>query len=181
MRLGDSMTFDFLTVAYGPDLPLLRLQARSRHPGGVADPALRVHHVLLRERVQQPAIGRDDDRGFQPHHGYGGYSPYGYPPTTGGSSDPGTYRDPDGKKILTRICNETGGPMFEVKGKGGVDEIYKQIGDELRAQYRLGFTPSYEAASNGYHPLQLSLTNPADKKYDIQTRDGYYTGAAKPR
>ncbi|MFC7734383.1 DUF6492 family protein [Roseomonas sp. GCM10028921] len=29
MRSGDSMTLDFVTVAYGPDLPLLRLQARS--------------------------------------------------------------------------------------------------------------------------------------------------------
>ena len=129
--------------------------------------------------------GHDESRGFGPHPGYGGggyggYDPYGrYPPTTGGSTGPGTYRDPDGRKILTRICTETGGRMFEVKGKGSVDAIYKQIGDELRAQYRLGFTPSYEAASAGYHPIQLTLTNPADKKFDVQTRDGYYTGAPK--
>ena len=127
--------------------------------------------------------GRDDGGNWQPHHGgMGGYDPYGrYPPTTGGSTDPGTYRDPDGKKILTRICAETGGRMFEVKGKGSVDEIYKQIGDELRAQYRLGFTPGPEAASAGYHPIQLALTNPADKKFEVQTRDGYYTGEPKAR
>ena len=129
--------------------------------------------------------GHDESRGFpQQQRGYGGYDPYGYdpygryPPTTGGSTAPGTYRDPDGKKILQRICSETGGRMFELKGKGSVDEIYKQIGDELRAQYRLGFTPSYEAGSTGYHPLQLTLVSPAGKKYDVQTRDGYYTGAA---
>ena len=125
--------------------------------------------------------GRDDQpQNFHQNRGYGGYDPYGrYPPTTGGSTDPGTYRDPDGKKILTRICTETGGRVFEVKGKGSVDEIYKQIGDELRAQYRLGFTPGLEAASAGYHPIQLTLTNPADKKFDVQTRDGYYTGEPK--
>ncbi|HLI75957.1 MAG TPA: VWA domain-containing protein, partial [Acidobacteriaceae bacterium] len=125
-----------------------------------------------------------DDRGFQPHRSYGGggYDPYGrYPPTTGGSTDPGTYRDPDGRKILTRICAETGGRMFELKGKGSVDDIYKQIGEELRAQYRLGFTPTFEAASAGYHPIQLTLTNPADRKLEVQTRDGYYTGPPKNR
>ncbi len=119
--------------------------------------------------------------GYDPYD-RGGYDPYGrYPPTTGGSTDPGTYRDPDGKKILTRICAETGGRLFELKGKGSLDDIYKQIGDELRAQYRLGFTPSYEAASPGYHPIQLTLTNPAGKNFGVQTRNGYYTGDAKAR
>ncbi len=125
--------------------------------------------------------GHEDYHDWQQNRGYGGYNPYGYPPTTGGSSDPGTYRDPDGKKILTRICTETGGRMFEVKGKGSVDDIYKQIGDELRAQYRIGFTPGFEAASAGFHPLELTLTNPAGKKFDVQTRIGYYAGAPKPQ
>ena len=125
--------------------------------------------------------GQDHDNFGPPmHRGYGGYDPYGrYPPTTGGSTDPGTYRDPDGRKILQRICNETGGEMFELKGKGAIDAIYKEIGDQLRAQYRLGFTPGFEAASAGYHPIQLTLTNPADKKFEVQTRDGYYTGPPK--
>ena len=60
-----------------------------------------------------------------------------------------------------------------------MDDIYRQIGEELRAQYRLGFTPTYEAASTGYHPIQLTMTGPEAKKFEVQTRDGYYTGAAK--
>ncbi len=125
--------------------------------------------------------GHEDYHDWHQNRGYGGYNPYGYPPTTGGSGDPGTYRDPDGKKILTRICTETGGRMFEVKGKGSVDEIYKQIGDELRAQYRIGFTPGFEAASAGFHPIELTLTNPANEKFDVQSRIGYYTGSPKPK
>ncbi len=120
-----------------------------------------------------------DHNNFGPmRRGYdGGYDPYGrYPPTTGGSTDPGTYRDPDGKKILQKICSETGGEMFELKGKGAIDAIYKEIGDQLRAQYRLGFTPGFEAAGAGYHPIQLTLTNPANKKLEVQTREGYYAG-----
>lgn len=127
-----------------------------------------------------------DDRGPYPYRGgyggYGGYDPYGrYPPTTGGSTDPGTYRDPDGKKILQRICDETGGRMFEVKGKGAVGDIYRQIGDDLRAQYRLGFTPGFEAAGTGFHALQVTLTDPANRKLEIQARTGYYAGAPKDR
>ncbi len=134
-----------------------------------------------------------EDRGFNDRDGYGGpgygnpggygrpgYGRPSYPGSGGTPGSDGTYADPDGKKILGRICTETGGRMYEVKGKGSVDEIYKQIGDELRAQYRLGFTPSYEAAGKGYHPIQLTLTNPESKKLEIQTRNGYYTGVPNP-
>ncbi len=132
-----------------------------------------------RDFRSNPSVYDPYDRGGYDPYG-GGYDPYGrYPPTTGGSTSPGTYKDPDGKKILTRICTETGGRVFELKGKGSLDDIYKQIGDELRAQYRLGFTPSYEAGGSGYHPIQLTLTNPASKNLGVQTRNGYYTGEPK--
>ena len=115
--------------------------------------------------------------------GYGGYGGYpgggNYPGSGGRPGSDGTYAQVDGKKILQRICSETGGQVFEVKGSGSVDKIYKQIGDELRAQYRLGFTPAGDAADPGYHHIQLTLTNPSAKKDDIQTREGYYSGDRK--
>ncbi len=117
--------------------------------------------------------------------GYGGYGGYpgggNYPGSGGRPGGDGTYARVDGRKILERICGETGGQVFEVKGKGSMEAIYKQIGEELRAQYRLGFTPDAEAANPGYHHIQLSLTAPNTKKDDIQTRDGYYTGKPSPR
>ena len=64
----------------------------------------------------------------------------------------------DGKKVLQRMADETGGGLFEVGKKETFAEIYKQIGDELRAQYRLGYTPDKETASDGYHRIVLSLT-----------------------
>ena len=124
--------------------------------------------------------------GGSPHGGgydpYDPYDPYGrYPHSNypGGGGD-GTYADPDGRKILQRICGETGGAVFEVKGKNSgesLTKLYGQIGDELRAQYRLGFTPTEQAATPGYHKLQINLTSPDAKKDDLQTRDGYYVGA----
>ena len=47
----------------------------------------------------------------------------------------------DGKKVLERISNETGGRLFEVSKKESVDQIYSQIQEELRNQYSLGYTP----------------------------------------
>ncbi len=101
-------------------------------------------------------------------------------PGTGGSpGTDGTYANPDGKKILERLCEETGGRMFQTKGKGSLDDIYGEIGSELRSQYRIGFTPDAEAAKPGYHPLQLSLTNAANRKDELQTRSGFYAGSSE--
>ena len=85
-----------------------------------------------------------------------------------------------GKKVLERLCGETGGKVFEVTGKETVAGIYAKIAEELRAQYRLGFSPSGGAASEGYHRIQLDLTGSAAKgKHAIQTRDGYFFTSAR--
>ncbi len=80
----------------------------------------------------------------------------------------------DGKKILEKIAGETGGRVFEVTKKQPVDSIYKQIAEELRSQYRLGYTPDASAAAEGYHRVEVTV--PKEKNLYIQTRDGYYTG-----
>ena len=81
----------------------------------------------------------------------------------------------DGKKILERMAQETGGRLFEVSKKQTFADIYKQIAEELRAQYRLGYTPDQAASADGYH--QIDLTTHKKDLY-VQTRDGYY--AVKP-
>jgi VWFA-related protein len=81
----------------------------------------------------------------------------------------------DGRKVLERISGETGGAMFEVKGKNKVAVIYDQIAEELRSQYRLGYTPDQQTAAEGYHRIELTL--PKQKNWSVQTREGYYTGS----
>ena len=81
----------------------------------------------------------------------------------------------DGKKILERMTAETGGRVFEISRKDPIAAIYGQIADELRSQYRLGFTPDKDTAAQGYHHIDLTL--PRGKNTFVQTRDGYYTGA----
>jgi VWFA-related protein len=117
--------------------------------------------------------------GRYPGGGYpgGGYPGGGYPGGgNGGGNNGGNYPTQghiDGKKNLERMAQETGGRYFEVKKNQDVAQIYTQIAEELRAQYRLGYTPTQEAAASGYHKIDLTLHQ---KGLLIQTRDGYYTG-----
>ena len=100
----------------------------------------------------------------------------GYPGSRrGGGQQPSQIPAVDGKKVLEKMAQETGGRMFEARGgEKGVVDIYNQIGEELRAQYRLGFTPEKDALADGYHRVDLEIPN--QKNMRVQTRDGYYTG-----
>jgi len=77
---------------------------------------------------------------------------------------------PDGKKILEQMAKASGGRFFEVSKKEPLDKIYKDINEELRNQYVLGYSPGPDA-SPGYHKLHL-VVKPKD--LTVQTRDGFY-------
>src|SRR5258708_3618715 len=122
--------------------------------------------------------------GGYPGGGYPGGRGGGYPGGGGhrgagggggnpGGENPGAPSHTDGKKVLERMAQETGGRLFEVKKNLTVAQIYNQIAEELRAQYRLGYPPSQDAAASGYHPIAHTLRQ---KGLLIQTRDGHYPG-----
>lgn len=49
---------------------------------------------------------------------------------------------------MERICQQTGGRMFEVSKKQPIDKIYADLQEELRNQYNLGFTPAKSDAGS---------------------------------
>ncbi len=106
--------------------------------------------------------------GFTPTFGGGGMGRGG---GHGRSRMPQESR-PDGKKILERLSKETGGTFFEVSKKHPLDDIFKQIDEELRSQYSLGYTP--EAGGSGYRKIHVAVK---PKGLVVQARDGYYPGA----
>jgi VWFA-related protein len=131
-----------------------------------------VYSILFRDEEE-----RNGDRGGfgGPRIGMGGPGMGG--PRIGGGRRGGQRPYPqeqrtDGKKILERMSHETGGQMFEVSKKEPIDDIYRQIEEELRSQYSLGYTPDRGGSSaDGYHKIHL-----ATKKRDlaVQAREGYY-------
>ncbi|HEY6413820.1 MAG TPA: hypothetical protein VIX42_09035 [Edaphobacter sp.] len=66
----------------------------------------------------------------------------------------------------------TGGRLFEVSKKQAVAQIYTQIAEELRAPYRLGYTPDQATAADGFHQIDLTTHR---KDLAVQAREGYYT------
>jgi VWFA-related protein len=106
--------------------------------------------------------------GMGRHGGWGG--PMGGGPG-GPINMPRTSEPHDGKKVLQRLSRETGGHFFEVSKKESVEQIYKQVQDELRNQYSLGFSPEKAEENSGYHTILLAAK---PKDLVVQTRQGYY-------
>jgi VWFA-related protein len=78
---------------------------------------------------------------------------------------------PDGKKTLEQISKHTGARLFEVSKKQPIEEIYRQIQEELRSQYSLGYTPDKATSRIGYHKIHLATKQ---KDLSVQAREGYY-------
>ncbi len=102
------------------------------------------------------------------HHGGWGGGGMGRP---GGGYPQPQQSHPDGKKVLQRISQETGGRFFEVSKKQTIDQIYDEIELELRNQYSLGYSPAKVEADGSYHRIHLTTTQ---KDLIVQTREGYY-------
>lgn len=117
-----------------------------------------------------------DEQGYGNNRGFGMGGPYGGHGGYGGGRGGGRPQEqrPDGKKVLQQISQMTGGRLFEASKKDTVDKIYAQIDEELRNQYRLGYTPAKDLEA-GYHRIHLSTTN---KDLKVQVRDGYYSGGS---
>ena len=101
----------------------------------------------------------------------------GYPGGGGGypGGGGGQRREPksivDGKKIMEEIARRTGGHAYDAKKRDDLGPIYKLIGDELRGQYLLAYTPDKPDNDGGYHKVALKA-NKGD--LSVVTREGYY-------
>jgi len=105
--------------------------------------------------------------------GYPGGSQGGGNPPSGGGGRGGNYPTTNGKQVMVQLAQQTGGRFFEVSKHESIDDIYKSIGDELRNQYSLGFTPEHAEADGEFHKINVTTTQ---KDFTVQARDGYYSG-----
>lgn len=125
-----------------------------------------VYSVLIKSN--EDANGSSGRGGF----GFPGMGGPGMGRRGGGRGSP-QQNQLDGKKILEQISSETGGQLFEASKKLPLDQIYKQIEDDLRGQYNLGYTPTPAGDSGaGFHKIQLTTTK---KNLIVQTRTGYFS------
>jgi VWFA-related protein len=80
-----------------------------------------------------------------------------------------------GEAELRKMSDETGGRVYKVDRKHTLEDVFKELQDEMRSQYSIGFTPTNEVKDGGYRHLEVRLGN---KDFKAQARKGYY--AIKP-
>ncbi len=87
-----------------------------------------------------------------------------------GGRGPQPRQHTDGKKVMEQLAHDTGGGFFEGSKKQSLDDIYRQIQEELRNQYSLGYTPD-RSDGPGFRRIHVAMKQ---KNLIVQARDGYY-------
>ncbi len=72
---------------------------------------------------------------------------------------------------LKKMSEETGGRLFHVGRRNSLEEIFKQIQEEMRSQYALAYSPTNDARDGSFRRLEI---RPNDRGLKVQARKGYY-------
>jgi len=80
-----------------------------------------------------------------------------------------------GEGELRKMSDETGGRVYKVDRRHSLEDVFKELQDEMRSQYSIAYTPTNEVKDGGYRHLEVRMAN---KDLKAQARKGYY--AIKP-
>jgi len=80
-----------------------------------------------------------------------------------------------GDGYLHKMSDETGGHVYRVDNRHPLDMVFKELQDEMRSQYSIGYTPTNDVKDGSYRKLDIKLNS---KEMKVQARKGYY--AIKP-
>lgn len=101
------------------------------------------------------------------------YSVYYVDPSAYGSGGMWGYTPSDSD--LKKMSEETGGRLFRVGRKTSLDDSFRQLQEELRNQYSIGYTPANQNKDGGFRKIEIRMR---DKEWKTQARKGYF--AATP-
>jgi len=76
-----------------------------------------------------------------------------------------------GMPDLTRMSGDTGGHVYRVDRKNSLDDVFRELQDEMRSQYAIGYAPPGGKKDGSYHKIEIRVAN---KDYKVQARKGYY-------
>ena len=72
---------------------------------------------------------------------------------------------------LKRMSDETGGRVFRVDRKHPLPEVFKELQEEMRSQYAIGYKPTNDKHDGSFRRVDLRVK---DKNLKVQARKGYY-------
>ena len=72
---------------------------------------------------------------------------------------------------LKRMAEETGGHVFAVDRKYSLQDIFKELQDEMRSQYAIGYSPTNGTKDGTFRKVEIRTGN---KEWKVQARKGYF-------
>jgi len=87
---------------------------------------------------------------------------------------PKTPEEKSGLLALDEVTSVTGGRVFLTHGADELHRAVRQISEELRTQYVLGYSLSQSARDGKWHKLKVGLNRPKSQKLRIYAKTGYY-------
>lgn len=97
------------------------------------------------------------------------YSIYYVDPSAYGSRGSWGYTPSDSD--LKKMSEETGGRLFRAGRKTSLDDIFRQLQEELRNQYSIGYTPTNEIKDGKFRKIEIRMR---EKDWKAQARKGYF-------
>jgi VWFA-related protein len=79
-----------------------------------------------------------------------------------------------GIRVLKKFSEETGGKMVEVKQARDTAAAFREIANELRAQYFLGYSPSNRLRDGSFRKIHVRTR---ERNHRVRARRGYYAQA----
>jgi VWFA-related protein len=76
-----------------------------------------------------------------------------------------------GEGYLKHMSDDTGGHVYKVDRKHSLNDVFKELQDEMRSQYSIGYTPANDVKDGSYRKLEIRASN---KDLRVQARKGYY-------
>jgi len=87
-------------------------------------------------------------------------------------------RNTAGEHALIQMAEDTGGKFYYESSPEQLDKAFREVSDELRTQYLLGYYPSRRLSDSDYRRIEVRLKPGAAPKFaglQVRHRAGYYT------
>ncbi|WP_051670271.1 VWA domain-containing protein [Bryobacter aggregatus] len=76
---------------------------------------------------------------------------------------------------LKKLSGDTGGRVFDVTRRGGLDKAFEQLQEEMRSQYSIAYSPTNPKRDGGFRRVEVKTK---DGSLKVQARRGYYATEA---
>jgi VWFA-related protein len=78
------------------------------------------------------------------------------------------------RRVLETLAEQTGGEAYFPKSLKDVDPIAKEVAEDIRTQYTIGYRSTKSPTLGGYRQVHVEAKSKAYGKLSVRTRTGYY-------